>query len=58
MTVKADVMSTHERPTLGVSPECGVAIPHARLLIEYERREGEATAFAECPGCREVIRPV
>lgn len=57
MTVKSDVMSAHDAPALGACPECAAAIPPARVLIEYERREGEATAFAECPGCQEVIRP-
>ncbi len=57
MTVKTDVMSTHDTPALGACPECAAAIQPARVLIEYERREGEATAFAECPSCRKVIRP-
>lgn len=57
MTVKTDVMSTHHTPELGACPECAAAIPASRVLIEYERGEGETTAFAECPGCREVIRP-
>ncbi|WP_157972293.1 hypothetical protein [Saliphagus sp. LR7] len=52
------VMSTHDTPALGICPECAAAIAPARVLIEYERGGGEVTAFAECPGCREVIRPV
>lgn len=51
------MMSTHNTPEPGACPECSAAIPPARVLIEYERGAGEATAFAECPGCREVIRP-
>lgn len=57
MTVKTDVMSAHDTPPLGTCPECAAAISPSRVLIEYDRGEGEVSAFAECPGCREVIRP-
>lgn len=57
MTVKTDVMPTHNSPALGACPECAAAIAPACVLIEYERGTGEVTAFAECPGCREVIHP-
>lgn len=48
-------MNTHEQ-TLGSCPACGCEVPASRLLIEYERADGPA-AYAECPSCREVVRP-
>jgi len=42
--------------TLGRCPSCETPIPQYSLLIEYERDDGHA-AFAECPGCDDVVRP-
>lgn len=50
-------MSARDTPALGTCLECAAAVSPACVLIKYERGEGEASAFAECPGCREVIRP-
>ncbi|MDZ7730530.1 MAG: hypothetical protein U5K37_05930 [Natrialbaceae archaeon] len=48
-------MST-QPSTLGICPRCGETVPAGRLLIEYRRADGPAM-YAECPGCRDVIRP-
>lgn len=48
-------MATTRSP-VGRCPTCDAAIPGHRVLIEYERDDGPA-AFAECPGCRDVVRP-
>jgi len=48
-------MSTQQSP-LGSCPTCGTDIPAVCLLIEYDRADGRA-AYAECPGCRAVVRP-
>jgi NAD-dependent SIR2 family protein deacetylase len=48
-------MATHAAP-LGRCPDCEATIPAGSLLIEYERRDGPA-CYAECPDCREVVRP-
>lgn len=42
--------------TLGRCPVCRSEIPQYRVLIEYERND-ERAAYAECPGCRDVVRP-
>lgn len=42
---------------LGVCPICGVAVPSARLLIEYESEDGTSRMFAECPRCEDPIHP-
>jgi len=48
-------MATHAA-SLGRCPDCGTSIPADRLLIEYERSDGPA-CYAECPNCREIVRP-
>jgi len=48
---------TVNESALGRCPRCDREIPTTYLLIEYETTEGPA-AFAECPGCGEVVAPV
>jgi len=43
--------------SLGHCPECETEITRAGVIIEYETGGG-TEAFAECPGCRSVVRPV
>jgi hypothetical protein len=42
--------------TLGDCPHCDTRISTARLLIQYDTTDGPA-AYAECPGCRDVVHP-
>ncbi|MFB6103040.1 MAG: hypothetical protein ABEJ73_10800 [Haloplanus sp.] len=42
--------------TLGRCPHCEARISQARLLIRYHTSEGPA-AYAECPGCRDIVHP-
>lgn len=42
--------------SLGYCPHCAVPVPSELLLIEYERAHGQS-CYAECPACREVVRP-
>lgn len=44
------------RGPLGQCPRCAVPIPRALELIEYETTHG-VSRFAECPVCRDVVRP-
>jgi uncharacterized C2H2 Zn-finger protein len=46
-----------DNSTLGRCPDCGASIPNRRLLIEYETEDGDASAYAECPDCDEVVTP-
>ena len=41
----------------GTCPECGRQIQSAYILITYEKGDGTAGAFAECPQCNEVVEP-
>ncbi len=41
---------------LGYCPHCGVPVPDEFVLIEYEREQGRG-CYAECPACRDVVRP-
>ncbi|MGN8216362.1 DUF7837 family putative zinc-binding protein [Halococcus salifodinae] len=47
---------TTQNSSFGTCPSCETGIPAGLVLIEYERAD-ESAAFAECPGCREVVRP-
>lgn len=42
--------------TLGACPECGATVGRASKLVSYER-DGQPAVFADCPGCRRVVRP-
>lgn len=42
---------------LGRCPECGGRIPIPWLLVEYEKDNGEAGIWAECPDCAAVVAP-
>lgn len=48
--------TTATTPTVGACPVCGTGVPRTDVLIEYETDTGPA-AYAECPGCREVVDP-
>ncbi|WP_438267235.1 DUF7837 family putative zinc-binding protein [Haladaptatus pallidirubidus] len=41
---------------LGTCPFCRAAVPESSLHLEY-KVQTERTVYAECPGCREIIRP-
>ncbi|WP_456071287.1 DUF7837 family putative zinc-binding protein [Haladaptatus caseinilyticus] len=41
---------------LGTCPFCRATVPRSSLHIEYETEIGN-TVYAECPGCREIVRP-
>jgi len=43
--------------TVGDCPVCGTGVSGIDVLIEYETDTGPA-AYAECPGCREVVDPL
>lgn len=43
--------------TLGDCPNCGVELPSAYLLIEYETEAGDTAIYAECPECDDVVAP-
>lgn len=44
-------------PTVGTCPVCGDSVARIDVLIEYETDTGPA-AYAECPGCGEVVDPL
>jgi len=44
------------RRTVGACPVCGAEIADSDILIEYETG-GCESAYAECPGCRDVVTP-
>jgi len=48
-------MYADTRP-VGTCPRCGAEITPGRVIIRYERADGEAM-YATCPDCRDVIRP-
>ena len=52
----SQIMTTTGTNALGRCPECDAEIPASRILIEYETAEG-TEAFAECPGCLDVVHP-
>ncbi|RMB23982.1 hypothetical protein ATH50_1214 [Haloplanus aerogenes] len=51
-----DTLRSPMSSTLGDCPRCDARISTARLLIEYDTSDGPA-AYAECPGCRDVVHP-
>ena len=55
-TIRSTQPMTTQDSSLGTCPSCNAAIPAGLALIEYERADRSA-AFAECPDCREVVRP-
>lgn len=57
LTISADSMPDDAFPSLGQCPRCAVPIPRALELIEYETTSG-VSRFAECPACRDVVRPL
>ena len=50
-------MSAPNSTTLGTCPDCRAAVSESDVLIEYEV-DGGREAYAECPGCGEVVSPV
>ncbi|ACV11734.1 conserved hypothetical protein [Halorhabdus utahensis DSM 12940] len=48
-------MHADTRP-VGRCPRCGTGITPERVIIRYERTDGEAM-YATCPDCRDVVRP-
>lgn len=48
-------MQTHGQTT-GACPGCGTELHPAHVIITYERH-GQPAAYAECPGCRAIVRP-
>ena len=50
-------MSAERPSTVGVCPLCETSIDRHNVLIEYERSEGTAGVYAECPDCRDVVTP-
>ena len=40
----------------GTCPHCETSLSSRDVLIEYETDTGTA-AYADCPGCREVVNP-
>ena len=49
-------MNTDES-SLGHCPDCDESIPKARLLVEYEKDDGETGIWAECTVCNKVVAP-
>lgn len=50
-------MTDHVSSPLGRCPRCNARITRDRMLIEYERGDGEYRLFAACPNCEAVICP-
>jgi endogenous inhibitor of DNA gyrase (YacG/DUF329 family) len=50
-------MRDNTAATVGDCPVCGTGVPRIDVLIEYGTDTGPA-AYAECPGCREVVDPL
>lgn len=48
-------MYADTRP-VGTCPRCGAEIASERVIIRYERADGEAM-YATCPSCHDVVRP-
>lgn len=48
---------SEELTMIGHCPMCEEIIPHAGLIIEYQRNHTRAV-YAECPECLEVVNPV
>ena len=48
-------MTPETRP-VGRCPRCAEAITPGRVLIRYERTDGQAM-YATCPECHDVVRP-
>lgn len=46
----------NSNPSLGRCPRCDAEITPAYLVIEYET-DGGRSAYAECPGCEEIVTP-
>jgi len=49
-------MSTTGPSTLGGCPFCGADVMSTDVLIEYEV-DDQPEVFAECPQCRDVVKP-
>ena len=43
--------------TLGQCPNCGESITAPWTLVEYEKTDGTAGVWAECPACADVVDP-
>jgi hypothetical protein len=56
VTRSEDTLRSPMSSTLGDCPRCNAQISTARLLIQYDTTDGPA-AYAECPGCRDVVHP-
>jgi hypothetical protein len=56
VTRSEDTLRSPMSSTLGDCPRCDTRISTARLLIQYDTTDGRA-AYAECPGCRDVVHP-
>ena len=50
-------MPANRPSTVGVCPLCEARIDRHDVLIEYERSEGTAGVYAECPACQDVVTP-
>jgi hypothetical protein len=45
------------RSVQGTCPDCERPLYEYDVVIEYEVGDGGRAAWAECPGCREVVHP-
>ncbi|RKS75742.1 hypothetical protein ACODNH_01870 (plasmid) [Haloarcula sp. NS06] len=43
--------------TIGQCPNCGDPLTAAWTLVEYEKADGTAGVWAECPTCADVVAP-
>lgn len=43
---------------LGHCADCEAPVPTDQLLITYTTEDGWPRMYAECPACREIVRPV
>ena len=50
-------MSSERASVAGECPVCQAELSRHRVIIVYERSDGERTGYAECPDCRTVVRP-
>lgn len=48
--------SNANRNQFGLCPNCGSQIRPAQVIIEYET-DTATRAYADCPGCREIVHP-
>jgi hypothetical protein len=42
----------------GACPDCETPLHSTDVLIEYERGNGQPAAWADCPRCRDIVRPI